>query len=189
MTKNFEGRHINFELNPIESAIRAEWRQWYGPEETSFTVLGTGYSEIDFKAPTDNQPDEVFRQFDVFGIWIVELDAQGIWRAFFSAAYNRTDIDITSFPPGLGIVKRHAKVDFLRTEARLTYEVVSDVDASIAVEYAVADQDDFNNISPVFRLAAFNRGPWRAELGARETFYCELDKSLATLFMDVNFAR
>ncbi len=42
-----EGVHKNIQLDPIESAVRGELRQWYGFEKEAFTAVGIGYSEID----------------------------------------------------------------------------------------------------------------------------------------------
>jgi len=184
-----EGEHKNIDLDPIERAVRGEYRQWYGYEKDRFTSIGAGYSEINFKAPSDPLPDDIVRRFDCFALLITELDEQGWWRLSLAGAFNSSDIDFTSFPAGGGVQKRNAKIDFFRVEARLIFEVVTNVDVTAGAEVVTADQHDFDNVSVLGQVALFNFGPYRAEFGARGTHYHNLDLSLGTMFMEVNFAQ
>ena len=184
-----EGNHKNINLLPVEQAVRAELRQWYGRYRSVFTALGIGYSEIDFRVRQNTLPNDVFRQFDVFALLITELDQQGRWRWSVAGSFNRTDADITSFPAGGGLLKKQAKIDFVRIDARLTAEVIPDIDASIGLEHSLASPHDYDSIAPVIRVAAFNFGPWRGEVGARKTYYYNVDDSLAMMFGELNFAR
>lgn len=176
--------HKDVDLEETEKIFRFEWRQWYGQEKTAFSTVGWVFRENTFMP--GGRGDDVSRQRELFGNMILELDEHGRWRWFSQAAWVRHDIDAF-----LNIVSGSSNqvYDFYQFESRLIYEAVSDLDLSVGVEHSVADAHDFDSVGFVARASVFNVGPFRADLGARRTWYYNLNDDLTTFFFEFNFAR
>lgn len=181
------GRSNHKEVNADEDEqfVTFEWRKWYGREKLAFSTVGVAFGETDLSI--QGRPDDQIREFRAFASLITEVDPDGRWRWSNEAAFNRTNADILIFFP----TSQRANVvfDFWRFQSRVTYEVVADVDVSLALEHDVADTHQYDSVGLAARVSFFNAGPFRGELGARQTWYYNLDDSLASLFLQIHFAR
>lgn len=159
--------NIDDNVDETETVLRAQWRQWYGREKTAFSTVGFSYRDNEFDSALDRSGDQS-RDLEFFGTLITELDAHGRWRWFGQFMFNRREVAIflDRFNPSTNRV-----YDFFRFESRFTYEAVTDVDLSLGVDHAVADTHDLDSIGIVAKASILNFGPFRAEAGARNTWY------------------
>ncbi len=177
--------HKNVNSEETEKVFRAEWRQWYNPQQTAFSTVGAVYRE-NVVTPNARAKDAT-HEIELFANAIVELDDQGLWRWFTEVAYFKVDTDafLNQTLPSTNRV-----YDFYTIETRLTREIFTNVDLSVGLEHAVADTHDFDSLALVTRLSIFNAGPFRAEMGARRTwYYNSVDTELTTFFFEFNFAQ
>ncbi len=177
--------HKDVDQEEIEKTFRAEWRQWYHRDKSAFSTLGIVFKENEFRSTS--RSSDFSREFELFGNLIIELDELGQWRWFNEISYIRRDIDAFL---NLTAGSTNRVFDVYLIESRFTYEIIPDVDLSLGVEHALADLHDFDSLSLVARASIFNAGPFRAELGARRTFYYNaIDDELTTFFFELNFAQ
>lgn len=180
-----KSNHKDVDADEAEHRVQAEWRQWYGRERLGFSTLGVSFTETDFQI--EGRRDDQLREFKAYGSLIVELDERGRWRWLNEVIYNRTTADILIFFPTSQ--RGNEAFEFWLLQSRMTWEAVSDVDVSVGFEHAVADEHSYDSVAAVGRVSFFNVGPFRGELGARHTWYYNLDDDLSTLFLQINFAR
>lgn len=179
------GDHSDAHVDETEQIYRLEWRQWHGADRTAFSTIGAAYQEVHFD-PMTGFPKDRIRDLEVFGNLIIELDAQGRWRWFNQLSAHRKDVDVFI---GGAVGSTNRVFDYFLAESRITHEILTNLDLSLGLEHTAADSHAFDSLGVVARASLFEFGPFRADVGVRDTWYYHLNDDLWTVFMEVNFAR